>query len=223
MIALVAIATLATAAPARLDLGWSADPTSVQARLYDRLTAGGTDATHGGVASLGDAATCETRTTVRTSWHCTVSSAMSPADAGRLAGALGSEPLVDGNGRLRCARNASAWSCAWEPAGAVDGELVHVAAIGAETSGLALKTPEGLVDIALPVDAPLRQGTRVRAVGYWIVVPGVERGDRHVLDVLRLVGCPPPGDVDCMPPTANPACGVDRDFIADCPGVRILE
>jgi heat shock protein HslJ len=84
----------------------------------------------------------------------------------------------------------------------VTGTLNHVMAIGGETTGWALQGDSGFgipgmllneVEVAYPNQAKLREwnGKRVRVTGKLVKRRGVERGERTVLEVVKIEGAPP--------------------------------
>jgi hypothetical protein len=82
------------------------------------------------------------------------------------------------------------------------GPVREVAGIGGESTGLALDTSKGRVEIDVKAEwrAPFVEGAVIQVTGVEKTVSGVETGDRTVLDVQDFVACPEAGTrLDCRP------------------------
>jgi hypothetical protein len=110
----------------------------------------------------------------------------------------------------------------------VEGELVTHFAIGGESTGLAVRTENGLVEFALPPGGTrdaFVPGRKAILVGALKQQTGVEIGSREVLFVDRHLVCPAAGAaVNCQPPTDSAMCAFEnRSWLQrNCDGISFL-
>lgn len=108
----------------------------------------------------------------------------------------------------------------------VEGELASVMGIGGESTGYALMTEAGMVELILdPGEAnQFVDGKRARVKGKKTTLTGVETGVRPALDVRSMLVCPDRGWVNCMPGPgvrlSNLCAAENRSWVqANCEGV----
>lgn len=110
----------------------------------------------------------------------------------------------------------------------LEGKLTSVVAIGGESTGTAIATSEGLVELVLD-DAARAQfvdGKKARVKGTPTTLTGVETGERPAFDVSSFLVCPNAGWINCMPGSPRPAvCAAEnRSWVqANCDGVQFAD
>lgn len=152
-----------------------------------------------------------------------------PGELGGMCGGLAGFRCADG---LECRMIAhhpdASGTCVVSAAGgeevSVEGTMVSVAAIGGETTGLAIQNAQGMTEISLADRASFVEGKLARATGVMKTIQGVEIRERKVLEVKELLSCPSQSTINCMPPTDNPACAPDaRSWIQNKCDVSYLD
>lgn len=110
----------------------------------------------------------------------------------------------------------------------VEGELASVMGIGGESTGVAIITREGMLELVLDANerAQFVDGKKARVKGTKITLSGVETHDRPAVDVSDLLVCPNAGWINCMPggPVPNACKSDNRDWIeTNCDGVGFAD
>ncbi|MBX3230263.1 MAG: hypothetical protein KIT84_03985 [Labilithrix sp.] len=108
----------------------------------------------------------------------------------------------------------------------VEGKLASVMAIGGETTGYAVMTDSGMVELVLDAGEKNQfvDGKKARVKGRKTTLTGIETGVRTALDVSSMLVCPNEGWINCMPGPgvrlSNLCAAENRSWVqANCEGV----
>ena len=109
----------------------------------------------------------------------------------------------------------------------VEGKLAAVMGIGGESTGYAIEAADGLYELVLDEGEKnqFSDGKTAKVTGKLTFLSGVETHNRRALDVSKMLVCPNPGYINCMPGPgrrlSNFCGGEDHDWaVANCPGVQ---
>lgn len=112
----------------------------------------------------------------------------------------------------------------------LEGELASVMGIGGESTGVAIMTESGMVELILDAGEHNQfvDGKKARVKGKLTTLSGVETHGRPAIDVSSMLVCPNPGWINCMPgPGVRPGgycAGENRSWIqANCEGVDFAD